>query len=342
MIEKLLKLIEFIKYGKKKFGLRDITDDRNFGSRAVYTPTKEDLAEAKKQSFVVFDPPRLDQLDSDFCVGFGGAYEADATEYFNGDSGQGSGTYVLAMAKKWSGEPYNSYGTSLLAGAMARVTFGICNKELYDYKKGMRDWFSKWENIPKEAHEDAAKHKAGSAWQLDIPWGWTKFDAILATLWHFKDKRVLIGTGDEGHRRTIFGYDKVKNCLLSADTYGNRTYQNGTQFIDEIRARTLFTPYFVLDIERSLAEILVKYNGKLIKLSDNVDCYLVKEGKKCLVPDEDIAWSHGLLLAPYDNGKLVEIIEKDDFNKIPNGDNLKFEGGKNEWIIKRIKEKYKI
>ena len=338
MFKLIQKIYNYIRYGKKRDGLLvNITDDKNFGSRAVYKPTKEDLVEAKKQSFEVFDPKRIDQLDNDFCVGEGSQYEAQATEDFE-DEETGSGAFVFANAKKWSRAKLSTFGTSLLAGAMARVIAGICKRSLYNYRRGMRNWYANWRNIPQEAYKDAEKHKAGSAWELDIPWGWTKFDAVLATLWHFKDKKVLIGTGDEGHRRTVFGFDKKRDCLKSADTYGIRTYEKGTQYINRTRARTLFTPYFVLDIERKLAELLIQYNDKVIKLANNKDCYLVKNGEKHLIPDEKIAWSHGYLLAPYDNGKLVETIDKKDFNKIKTGDNIKFIGGKNEWIINRIYE----
>ena len=41
---------------------------------------------------------------------------------------------------------------------------------------------------------------------------------------------------------------------------------------------------------------------------------------------------------PVDEEEITEV----EFNKIPDGDDLKFEGGINMWVIKRIKEKYKI
>lgn len=339
MIELIQKIIDYIKHGKKKDGLVDITDDRSFGSRAVYKPNKADLEEAKKKSFIVFDPKKQDQLDSDFCVGFGSSYEADATESFDGESKQGSGAYVFAMAKKWSGASLNSFGTSLLAGCMARVKYGICSKEKWDYKRGRRNYFANHHNIPKEAHLEAKDHKAESAWQLDIPWGWTKFDAILATLYHFKDKKVLIGTGDKAHRRTIIGYDKERDCLINCDTYGTRTYEKGWQYITRTRARTLFTPHFVLDIPRNLAEILVKFNDKVVKTKNSNNCYFIEGGKKRHIPDEDIANAHGFLLAPHDHGKLTEIIRQQDLDMIPKGDNLQFKDGKLKWIMKRYSER---
>ena len=336
------KIIEFLKYGRKQDGVIDLTDDRFFGSQAVYTPNKKDLKEALENTFIVFNPRRLDQLNNDMCVGYGGAYEADATEVFGGESGQGSGAYNFAGAKKWSGRNVAEFGTSILAGAMARVTYGICQKELWEYKRGKRNYFANWANIPKEAHADAQIHKAGSAWKLSVPWRWSKFDAILATLWHFRDKKVLIGTGDQAHRRTIFGYDARKKCLMNADTYGERTYERGTQYISRERARTLFTPYFVLDIARDLADLLVEFDRKVIKTETNPDCYVVRDGERHSLVDEKTAHAHGYLLAPYDEGKLVEIISDSDMEKIPEGEPLAFIGGKNEWIIRRIYEKHKL
>lgn len=338
----LKQLIERLKFGPRRGGLIDLRDDKNFGSRALFKPTKEDVAAATKETFVVFWPKKLDQFDSDHCVGFGGAYEADATETFAGPSDQGSGSFIFACAKKWSGRPISEFGTSLLAGCMARLQYGVCRKELWDYVKGRRDYYSNFNNIPKEAFEDAKKHKAGSVWEVNIPWGMTTFDAIVSTLWHFRDKKVLIGTGNNAHRITVIGYDKPGDALICLDTYGERTYSAGVRHIGRVEARTLFTPYFVIDIDRSLAEILVEYNDKVVKTVTSPDCFLIQGGKKHLILDEKAAWSHGYLLAPYDGAKLTEIIEQADLDKISLGENVRFEGGKNEWIIRRIAEKYNI
>lgn len=336
------KIIEWFKFRRRDKGLVDLTDDKNLGSRALYKPIKEDLKEAMKKTFIVFNPKKLDQLDSDFCVGGGGEYEADATEDFDGESEQGSFAFIFANAKRWSGKSIYTFGTSLLAGCMARVKWGVCNKELYNYKKWHRNWFANWRNISAEAYKNAEKHKAKSAWELNVPWGMTKFEAITATLYHFRAKKVLIGTGNNAHRITVIGYDKPRDCLICVDTYGERTYNKGIRYIGRIEARTLFTSYFVIDIERSLAEILVKYNEKVVKLVNNPVCYLVKNGAKHLIPNETIAHSHGFLLAPDKNAKLTEIITQKDLNKIPCGKNLKFEGGKNEWIVRRIYELNKL
>lgn len=336
------KILDWFKYGNKKDGLIDYTDDRNFGSQAVYTPTKADLKEATKETFIVFDPKPIDQLDSDHCVGEGCAYEADATEDFDGESGQGSGSFIFACAKKWSGASISAFGTTLLAGCMARVKWGICNKEQFEYKRGWRNWFSTFSNIPMEAFQTAEEHKAGSAWQLSVPWGWTKFDAIVATLYHFREKKVLIGSGMNAHRYTYIGYDKGRDCLIRRDTYGTRTLTRGLGFTTREQARGLFTAYFVLDIERDLASILVEYDRKVVKTENNPDCYVILNGKKRSLVDEETAWAWEHLLSPNDSAKLTTIITKEELDKIPLGEPLKFAEGKNSWIVRRIYEKNKI
>ena len=321
------KIVDYLRYGNKKDGLIDEVDERNFGSRAIYTPKREDLVD---ETFIVFNPTPLDQYDSDFCVGYGGAYVAEATE-----GRVCSGAYLFAMAKKLSGE-YLRYGTSILKMCRARQKFGVCKKELYDYKKGKRNYYANWENIPQEAHEDAGQHKSKAYFALDIPWGWTKFDAIRANLWHFRDKKVLIDTGNNGHKITIIGYDKPKNALIAQDTYGDRTFNKGIRFIGEWEANRMFTPYFQIDMARALAELLVQYNGKAVKLKDDNECYLIYNSKKRHLKNEVIAWAHNTLL--FDPNFVYEI-SKENFDKIPTGEPAKFKDGKNWQIVQRILER---
>ena len=134
-------------------------------------------------------------------------------------------------------------------------------KEHYSYtREGGRNYFSDYRNIPQEAIDDAKNHKAESAWKMAIPWTWTKFDAIITTMIHFKkenpNKPVLIGTGNNAHRATACGYvdsqgtcDKadgfndelieiikqhnIKDRMVFLDTYGERTYKEtkGWRFV---------------------------------------------------------------------------------------------------------------
>ena len=298
------KLIDWIKYGSKKFYLYDEKDVRNFGSDVLYTPVREDVVD---KSFIVFDPTPQDQTDSDFCAGYSGAYAAEPTE-----GEPMAGAFLFAKAKQLSGS-YDGFGTSILQICKARQKFGVCKKALWDYPKGKRDFFANWYNLTEDAINDALKHKSKAYFELIFPRGWDTFDTIRAYLWHFKDGKILIQSGRDGHACTLTGYDAGRKEIVGRDSYGLRTYENGKRYFDRSFANGLFTPYFSVDMDRSLAEILVEYNNKAIKLTDNPDCYLVKDGKKRLLPNEAIAWSAGVLLFSPDN--VYEIL-KEDFDKI--------------------------
>ena len=323
----LKKLIEWIKFGKKKFYLYDEKDERNFGSDVIYTPTREDIVE---KSFIVFDPTPQDQKDSDFCVGYSGAYASEATE-----GEPMSGAFLFSMAKRLSGT-YIGFGTSVLQSCKAKQKYGVCKKSLWDYVNGKRNFFANWNNIPQEAINDAAEHKSKAYFELIIPRGWDIFDAIRAYLWHFRNEKILIQSGRDGHACTLTGYDQETKRLVGRDSYGLRTYDEGIRYFDRSDANGLFTPYFSIDMDRGIAEILVQYNTKAIKLKDNNDCYLIKDGKKLLLRNEAIAWSHNTLLF---NPDFVYEITKEDFDMIPTGEPAKFEDGKNWQVVQRILEK---
>jgi len=329
----------------------DEKDERNFGASAAIEITKADLV---NKSFVVFDPTDIDQTDCDFCVGCSGSYGSEATE-----KRVGAFAYLFAMAKKLVGE-YASWGISILSMCKARVTYGICKKELWDYQTGRRNYFANWNNIPTAAHADAAQHKGASFWEVDTPLTWSRFDAIRAYLWKLKDQKILVHTGNNGHAITVIGYianstdsdlmakfpkitqiamhSGYTDVLVCKDSYGDRTYQEGYRFITRAEARTLFTPYVILDIERSLAELLVAYNNKAIKLEGNADCYLVKNGQKRLLNNEAIAWANGITFMPEAD---ICTLAEDEFNRIPIGKPMEFyEGAYNKFVI-RILEKLK-
>jgi hypothetical protein len=320
------ELLNWLKNKNKKFYLYDEVDDRNFGSDALYKPVKEDLVD---EYFMVFDPTPQNQYDSDFCAGYSGAYAAEATEHE-----PLSGAFLFAKAKELTGE-WSSWGTSIRQICKDRNKFGICSKKLYDYAWGKRDRFANWNNITAEAVKDAEKHKSQSYFQVVKPWGWDLYDTIRAYLWHFKDQNILINTGRDAHAATIIGYDPNRG-LVGRDSYNGETYEKGLRYFDRNFANGLFTPYFSWDMPRNLAELLVQFNNKAIKLTDNEDCYLVKNGQKHLLKNEAIAWANGTLLF---DPNFVTAVLKEDFDKIPTGEPAKFEEGEYWQIVKRILEK---
>ena len=140
------RFLDWYKYGKKKFYLIDEVDERNFGSDAVYKPIRSDLVD---QPFTVFEPTLADQTDSDFCAGYSGAYAGEATEDVPLE-----GAHSFATAKQLTGT-YEGFGTSILQICKARQKFGICERGLYAYNAGLRNWFAYWNNIPQAAKDNA-------------------------------------------------------------------------------------------------------------------------------------------------------------------------------------------
>jgi len=341
------KLLEKILFWRlvRKDGLYEEDDPRTFGAKVLRgQATKYDLVD---KDFQIFEPELVDQLDNDFCVGESRNYGAQATEedldfYY-------SGAFAFAVSKFWG--DWRAFGTSILAMCKGAAKYGICRRSLYEYKKGKRDYFANPANITAEAYRNAELHKAESYFKIENQTGWDKFDLFRAFLYKFRDKKCVIHTGVDAHAITLIGQKKVngESKLFGPDSYGkiNTDYRigksiDGIRYFNRWEANQLVNGYMLLDMPRSLAEILVRYNEKVIKLESDVKCYLVRNGKKHYIPDEKTAWSHGFLLAPYDNGKLAEIITKEDFEMIPDGDNVNFTGGINEWIVRRIGEKYNI
>lgn len=343
------KIIDYFRYGTKKYGLlQDETDDRSFGSNVLVEPRDEDLV---KKTFVVFDPTPLDQMDNDHCVGFGGAYE---TEAWSGVVC--SGSFIFAMCKRLEGT-MKTFGTSLLKKCKAKLKWGVCRKEMWDYKKGHRNYYSSWWKIPKEAYDDAAQRKDSAFFQMVRKEGWTNFNTIRALLWRLRKDRVLVDSGNYGHDITIIGYvdktwngledlhpqlqeiiktNNIRDHLICKDSYGDRTFYKGYRFMPSSEARTIATPYFSIGMSRDLAELLVTYNGKAVRLPESKECFLIRESEKHHLRNEAHGWSHGVLLF---NENYVHVLQKREFDLIPTGEPTKFSDGQNWEIITRILEK---
>lgn len=325
----LKKLYYRMRYGKQLPGLWEERDERNFLGSALINITKSDLTD---ESFVVFNPTAIDQLDTDFCVGESHAYCKEATEGM-----PCSGAYIFAKSKKLIGT-WKGFGTSILKVVQAGTQNGIPPRDIWSYTKtGLRDFFANWNNIPESVDRVAAEHKSASFWQVDTPLFWSRFDSIRAYLWRLKDKKILIQTGNNAHAITVIGYigktisqkffdankeiagialhSGYQDVLICKDTYGKHSYQEGYRFIGREEAKTLFTPYFSLDIERELAELLNQYNLKGIKLAESPDIYLVKEGEKHLIKNEFAMWCWGIFGYP-EPQDIFELPEY-EFNKIP-------------------------
>ncbi|MBU1067794.1 hypothetical protein KKE60_08410, partial [Patescibacteria group bacterium] len=325
-------------------------DDRNFGSQNFAgVITRDDLPDS---SFVVYDPVLIDQKDTLFCVGFSGRMCRDATEEIIT-----SGSMAFSLAKKRDGSTTQGNGTSPLKVAKVLVESGICKNELYPLTgNGQGNYLANWHNIPEEAWSDALKHKGGSYFEVNIPWRMSKFEGMVAHLNKFKNQKLLIMTGADGHAITPIGYLKAgdnfkdilnlerpfnkifsEDRLISKDSYDRSSmnyslgyYKNGYRFFTVNEVSYFFTGYMITDIPRELAEILNRFTGKLIK-SDGEDIFLVKDGKRWLFESEEALWSHNYYLT-----QGIEYLTPSEINLIPNGEKLTVENGINKELINEI------
>ena len=343
------RFLDFIR--GRRGGLYEEDDERSFGSHVAFGQASRDDITDKDFQFKGF--AFIDQLSTDFCVGCGKAYFKQLTEHqlMSWAGAYAMGCRALGYIPK--------FGISILQVMKGAVKFGCPEEKYWKYKswngttKSGRNYFANWKNMSNEVLANAEKHKDESFFVVSTQYKWDKFDLFRAYLHKFYklNKTIVIQTGTDAHNVTLIGQKTVSGelKLVGIDSYGKRSINyrigksiDGLRYFNRAEANQLFTGYIAFDMPRNLAEILVKYNEKVVKTDSSPDCYLISGGTKHSLVSEKIAWSNGFLLAPYDDAKLTEDISEEDLNDIPLGEPLKFEGGKNEFIIRRIMEKYKI
>lgn len=330
---------------KMSLGLYDEKDENNFGAEVIAGDvTRADLTD---QEFQTFQPYLMNQLDTDFCVGAGKAYFKQATEkmHMSFAGAFAMGARALGYIPEW--------GISILQVMKGAVTFGTPEEDKWNYEpysllkplKSGRNYFANWKNMPQETLDNAANHKDQTYFQINILPNWDQFDTFRAYLNKFKDKRIVIQTGVDAHNVTLIG-QKVINGeikIFGPDSYGNKSINyrigkstDGYRYFSRSEVNQLFTGYIAFDLPRPLAELLVQYNGKAIKLADNKDCYLVTGGKKRSLVNEAVAWANNTLLF---NPNYVFEVAKEEFDLIPTGEPMKFDEGQNWQIVQRVLEK---
>jgi hypothetical protein len=310
-------------------GLYDEKDDRNFGSDAIFKPTKTDLP---TESFMVYDPILKDQFDTDMCVGFGGSYIREATENV-----QTAGEFLFALCKKAAGT-IAGFGTSILQMCKVAVNSGVPEWKFYKLTgNGQRNKFANWNNISQDAYADAKNHLASSYFEVVKGQNLDFHDTFKAYLWHFRDKKLLIASGVDAHFTTLIGWKAETDEIISKDSYNQPAmnyrigrYEAGTgyRYWKRNESNQLFTSYMITDLPRDVAELLNTYKDKAVIGTDR-KVYLISDGKKRWIPDEETAWAYNIYLW-YD----LNILTDDELDLIPDGEPIKFEDAPPENIKK--------
>jgi hypothetical protein len=324
-------------FNKRVEGLFDEKDPRSFGAKVLAGEiTRVDITDESFQT--CHFPELIHQKSTDFCAGCSKAYGKEATE---GMKMSWAGAFAMAMKAQGF---ISDWGTSILQVMRGAQKFGIPELSVWPYT-GNRNESADYKRMSASVLENAAKHKDESFFVLDIPAGFDQFDTFRAYLNKFKDKKVVIHSGVDAHAVTIIGQTFVDGelKLFGPDSYGTHTcaYRigkcvNGYRIFSRWETNQLFTGYMSFDMPRTLAELLVKYDGKAVKKQGGADCYLVHKGKKCFIKNEAVAWAFNTLLF---GDNFVHVITQDEFDLLPMGEQLKFEDGANSPIILRILEK---
>jgi len=345
MLELLNKLLNKLR-GYTNPGLFDEVDHRTFGLHTV-------LGNAEKKYLTDEDfevelmQPWINQGSTDFCVGTGKAYFKELTE---GIKMSWAGAYAMG-ARAMGSVP--KWGISILQVMKGAVKYGVPEESFWKFKewngtkKSGRNYFANWRNMPREVLINAEKHKDKSFFIIYGQWDMDRFDQFRAYLNKFKKNGEIriIQTGVDAHNVTLFGQEKVNGevMLKSVDSYGTKKmkyrtglYQNGYRYFNRKEANRLFNGYVALDIPRETAELINKYNGKAIKKGSSPDCYIVLKGKKRLLKNEAIAWSHGIYLS---EGIDLFTLSNVEFNNIPTGSPVKYEDGKNKRLVRAMTDK---
>ncbi|MCK9599337.1 MAG: hypothetical protein M0R06_09870 [Sphaerochaeta sp.] len=313
-------------------GLIEEKDSRTFGARVIAGEiTADDLIDVP-----FTNAPNLvliDQKGTDFCVGAGKAYHKQNTE---GQLMSWAGAFALGCkAQGYVGD----WGISILQVMRGAQKYGTPEEAVWPFK-GNRNDAAAYGTMSAEVLENAARHKDGSFFAIELPRGWDQFDAFRAYLNKFRESKAVIQTGADGHNITLIGQVKSASDILlyGPDSYGLRAGQyrlgvtkDGYRYFTRKEVNQMFTGYMAFDLPRAVAELLNAYDHKAVKLQDHNNCYVVYEGKKHLLKNELTAWAYGVLLPT--NG--VYLLHKDEFDLIPTGSEAIFDGGPHAEAVRR-------
>lgn len=307
--------------------------------------------------FIVGEVEILDQKKSSQCVGFGTALTKQHHE-----KEKLSPTGLYSIMKNLI-DKNNGWGSRLDSGMKCLVKYGCPeHKDFpYDASKSRSFILDKRYIIPLKL--SAKEHKSRTYFQVYPVPGMSPFNAIRSAMitynervntgirWNrsydklFTDHSGIMpdptGKWAYGHDIVVVGQKTTNNVLrlAFANSYGKRFGDDGLFYMTEaqVNRQLNYGGLISLDIERSLAELLMTYKDKAIKAEDNVDVYLVKDGKKCLFKNEYYCWAWNIKLWE----DIIEI-PKEELDNIPTGEPLKLEDGSHWKIMRELATKFKI
>ena len=277
------------------------------------------------------------------CVGQSGAYQKQAQEKI-----KCSARFLYAHCKNIDGN--TNQGTGLRISQKVLRDTGISSESLYPEKNQLsHEEYIDLNKIPTEATEDAKNHKSKSSFGVNRPhFGIEEYQEVLVRTetpiqtgmqWYREDNYIekFVGEpqGDNvgGHSFSVIGWVTIeeKKYLIAINSWGVYWGYKGLFYFGKEALYRLYYGWVTVDIERTLAELLIAYNGKAIMTQDDVRVYVVSGGQKHLFLDEFVFWSKGFVFSE------IEEIAKEEMEIIPQGDDSQFDYDK-KWEIKVVKD----
>lgn len=230
--------------------------------------------------------------------------------------------------------------------------YGICEESLLPERSDL-EWsdYSDSTKITPQILANAGQHKSASYWMvtntnqllklldqgrtvtIGLDWreAWNmrsgfSFPWLLNLLTSF-----IVG----GHAVLIIGYEKNYNGIPLVfevqNSYGAGYGKNGCFFIKPEDLQPYLNKYGAYtqsDIAVDVAKFIIEYSNKVVKESNNANCYKIINGKKCLIPDIPTLWSFGYL------SENIQIVDKNTLDAVPLGVSLNFFEGQNVMPMK--------
>jgi len=321
-------------------GCYDEVDERTFGAKVIAgNVTRGDITEENFKTFAFKN--FINQDWTDFCVGCSGAYAKEASEL----KGQMSWVGAYALACRYIGY-VPPYGMSIINMMKARIQYGIPEEKFYPFNSRKRkSEMANWKNLPPEAIENAYSHRDKSFFVLYSPRGWDRFDTFRAFMNKLRDKKIIVNTGVDGHAVSLAEQKRFgdERRIGGPDSYGLKDVKyrlgisvDGMRYFNRAEINQFFNGYIGLDMDRTLAELLNKYDGKAVKVEGNPQCWLIKDGKRRDLKNEATAWAYNTLLFDPHN---VSTLEEAELRMIPEGSPVLYKNGEFYPIVQRMLEK---
>src|SRR3990167_2259212 len=229
--------------------------------------------------------------------------------------------------------------------------YGICEEKLLPSTNLPWENYSDYTKVTPQILANAGQHKSQSYWSVSnvnqvlklldegrtvtigIDWkqawnmnGGFSIPWLISMIGSF-----IVG----GHAVLIRGYKKnyqgIPIVLKIQNSYGFGYGDGGCFYMKPEDLQPYLNKYGAftqLDINVDVGKFIVNYSNKVVKESDNANCYKILQGKKCLIPDVPTLWAWGIL------SEQIETVDKATLDAVPTGESLKFSDGERVTSVK--------